>query len=473
MPPLLLVKTKPETRAKSDIDRPQIGDRSAFVKLSSVATMSVETVVLDRMFDRSRLARAADWLAIAVAVSLPWSTSASGILIGIWVAAVIPTLDVQTLRRTMAIPAAAIPAALFALALIGMAWATASPEEQFGSIKSFLRLLAFALLFVHFRRSDRGMWVLAGFLASCTALLALSWIIAVWPALAWRPEVPAGVPVKDYIIQSGEFLICAFALAHLGISAWRDGRWARAFALALWALAFLASIVFVATGRSTLVIGAALLPLLALQRFNWRGILAVSLAGIALAAAAWASSPYLRARVLAVAQEAHEYLTEDARTSTGYRLEFWKKSVQFIAAAPVFGHGTGAIKELFRKAASGTGGASSQVTNQPHNETFLVAIQLGLVGAGLLFATWLSHLLLFRGVGLAAWVGTVLVVQNFVACLFNSYLSEFTLGWIYVFGVGVIGGAMLRQRDEAAACSDCAVGSVGQHPVRASHRGAI
>ena len=49
--------------------------------------------------------------------------------------------------------------------------------------------------------------------------------------------------------------------------------------------------------------------------------------------------------------------------------------------------------------------------------------------------------------GLAAWIGTVVVVQNVVSSLFNSHLFDFTAGWLYVFGVGVAGGMVLRQRD--------------------------
>jgi O-antigen ligase len=158
------------------------------------------------------------------------------------------------------------------------------------------------------------------------------------------------------------------------------------------------------------------------------------------------SSPYLRGRVLAVAVEIQRYQDENAETSSGYRLEFWKKSVRFIAAAPVFGHGTGSVMELFRKAATGESGPTAAVTDQPHNQTLLVAIQLGLVGGALLLAMWISHLMLFRGSGMVAWLGMGVVVQNFVSCLFNSYLFEFTLGWIYIFGAGVLGGMMLRQR---------------------------
>jgi hypothetical protein len=59
---------------------------------------------------------------------------------------------------------------------------------------------------------------------------------------------------------------------------------------------------------------------------------------------------------------------------------------------------------------------------------------------------WIAHLLLFRGAGLAAWLGLGVVVQNIVACMFNTYLFEFTHGWLYVFGVGVLGGMVLRGR---------------------------
>ena len=64
---------------------------------------------------------------------------------------------------------------------------------------------------------------------------------------------------------------------------------------------------------------------------------------------------------------------------------------------------------------------------------------------------WIAHLLLFRGEGLAAWIGAGVVVENVVASLFNSQLFYFSPGWIYIFGVGVLGGVMLRVRRGGAA----------------------
>ena len=402
--------------------------------------------IWERLLDPARFSQAADWMAVAVAVSLPWSTSLSGILIGIWTLCIIPTLDLRSLRWVVAVPAAAIPLALFAYGVMGMAWGGASFEDQWGSIKPTLRLLAIPLLFIQFRRSDRGMWVLGGFLVSCTVLLAVSWLLSVWPIYLRPNNAYPGVPTKDYIVQSGEFLICAFTVAHLAVSAWREQRRGAAAALAALAIVFLLNIAFVAVARSTLIILVVLLIVIALQRFAWKGALAIFVAGSLFAGLAWVASPNLRARVYSVANEVQHYRFQDEATSSGLRLEFWRKSVQLIAAAPVFGHGTGTVLDLFRRLAGEGEGASAFVTDQPHNQTFQIAIQLGFVGAALLFGVWISHLFMFRGGGLAAWLGVGVVVQNIVACIFNTYLLEFTSGWIYVFGVGVLGGIMVRQR---------------------------
>jgi hypothetical protein len=57
---------------------------------------------------------------------------------------------------------------------------------------------------------------------------------------------------------------------------------------------------------------------------------------------------------------------------------------------------------------------------------------------------WLVHLLLFRGEGLVAWIGLLVVVQNIFTSLFNSHIFDFTAGWIYVLGVGIAGGMVLK-----------------------------
>jgi O-antigen ligase len=144
------------------------------------------------------------------------------------------------------------------------------------------------------------------------------------------------------------------------------------------------------------------------------------------------------------------YKEQNKPTSIGLRLEFWRKSLRFSAEAPILGHGTGSIRGLFEQAAVAQSGAQAAVIGNPHNQTLNVAIQWGAVGVVVLYAMWLIHLLLFRGDGLAAWVGLMVVVQNIFTSLFNSHLFDFNEGWIYVLGVGIAGG-MLRRGGQCGA----------------------
>ncbi len=118
--------------------------------------------------------------------------------------------------------------------------------------------------------------------------------------------------------------------------------------------------------------------------------------------------------------------------------------------APIFGNGTGSTKALFEQDAVGKTGLAAEVIGNPHNQTLNVAVQWGVFGCVVLYAMWLSHLLLFRrdaiAENLAAWVGLLVVAQNVVSSLLNSHLFDFHEGWMYVLGVGVAGGMVLRHR---------------------------
>ena len=397
--------------------------------------------------DRDRLIRLADGLVVALAVCLPWSTSATGILVVLWLVVLIPTLDVDMLRRELLTPAGGIPVLFWLLGLAGMMWADVSLAERLKGFESFQKLLTIPLLLAQFRRSGNGKRVAIGFLASCTVLLVTSYGHALLAErlLPTNPTRTPGVPVRDYILQSEEFQLCFFGIAYVVVEAWRTGRRDLAFALSALALAFVANIAYVTTGRTALVVMPILFVIFALRRFGWRHAVALVVAGAACAAVLWMSSPYLQSRVAGVAFELRIARTYDMETSSGLRLEFWRKSIQFIEEAPVIGHGTGSITKLFADAADPGTRVSSVWTSNPHQQILTVAIQLGLIGVGVLLAFWIAHLLLFDQPGIAAWCGLLVVAQNVIGSQFNSHLFDSGQAWMYVFGVGVMGGTMLHE----------------------------
>ncbi|WP_247409792.1 O-antigen ligase family protein, partial [Bradyrhizobium sp. 23] len=134
-----------------------------------------------------------------------------------------------------------------------------------------------------------------------------------------------------------------------------------------------------------------------------------------------------------------------------------RKSLGFFAEAPVKGHGTGSTRGLFERAATPGDAqyqASAEVIGNPHNQTLNVAVQWGIIGVAALYAIWILHLLLFRGDGLANWVGLLVVVQNVFTSLFNSHLFDFHEGWMYVIGVGVAGGMVIRAQQAGAKAAE-------------------
>jgi O-antigen ligase len=402
-----------------------------------------------RVFDPAQMVRTADWLAIAVAASIPWSTSATGVLVAIWLVALLPTIRLAEVRCELADPAGGLPVLLGALMLVGVLWADATLTDRMTGLKGYPKLLLIPLFMLQFRRSARGTWVLGAFLASCTALLVLSWGLHAIGLVVPGAIVP-GVPVKSYIAQNTEFVISAFAAGHLAVAAWRSQRRMLALAFALLAVAFIANVAFVVTARNALAIIPALLLLLALQCFGWKGTLSVAVLGVVFAGIVWASSPHLRMRALGVLEEVQQYRQENAETSSGYRLAFWKSSLAFIAAAPIIGHGVGSIGPLFRQATAGQSGAAGTLTTNAHNQTLEIAIQTGLAGVSVLYALWIAQVLKFWRGGLTAWLGMGLVVQAIIGSLVLSFVTDFSTGWIYVLGVGVLGGMIERERDMAA-----------------------
>jgi hypothetical protein len=418
---------------------------------SPLRTGVVDMVALAvKDFDRAQLSRVADGLAAAVAVSLPWSTSATSILLVLWLLVSIPTLQLSELRREVITPAGGLPILLWLMACAGTLWADVSFSERLTGLSGYHKLLVVPLLLAQFRRSGRVHWVYIGFFAGAAAVLALSWLLTIAPSIPWKKMQVPGVPVKDYLTQSGIFQLCVFGLAYLAIEAWISGRHRFALLTGTLMLLFFGNIIYVASGRTALVLMPIFVLLLGLRLFGWRGLAIACVIGAILGGIIWSTSEYLRIRITTLAEEAEQNPNDLAMTSTGQRIEFYRHSMRIIGAAPIIGHGTGTIHARFKEITAGHIGAAGVATKNPHQQTLAVAIQLGIGGAILLWAMWIAQLLLFRGEGAVAWFGLIVVAQNILGSLFNSHLFDFTQGWIYVFGVGALGGAVLRETERSA-----------------------
>jgi O-antigen ligase len=387
-------------------------------------------------------------VALATVATIPWSTSATSILVPLWAVMAIPTLSWPALRAETRRARSALPVLLALLGVAGLLWSEADWHGRLDGVDSFARFLLLPLFAVYFQRSGLATKALATFLASCGIILVISLAAHLYPPVTfWRPGYPV-VPFKDATTQSLEFALCAFGLIALVLFK-PAGRSVDVLAAVL-AVLFLVDIVYVATSRTELVAIALTLPVLAVRRWGVRGLIAGVVAVALAGAVAWYSSENLRARISHGFWEYQRYETMNQGTSIGARLEFWRRSLLIISQAPLFGHGTGSIEHAFAATAEsgpqwigtshevGTHVARAMVTPNPHNQTFAVGIQLGLLGIAVLYAMWLCQLWSFRGPGLVNTLGIVVWMQFVIGSVFYSYLFDFTEAWLFILGNAIL-----------------------------------
>lgn len=389
----------------------------------------------------------ADLFAILAVASLPWSTSLTGIFNAAFLLCIVPFLQVRAFLKSLTRPICAAPIALFLLALVGTLWSEAAWGQRLYAVSPTVKLLVLPVLFYHFERSPRAHWMFIAFLVSCALLSVMSWLVVFYPSLSLRPYNPLerGIFVKNYIDQSQEFTLCAVALAYPVMMLLREKRYWLAGLLTALALCFLANMAFVVVSRTALVTAPIMFAVFGVLHLRWRSIAIIFVALVAFAIGAWGISPQLRKTADTFSQDYQLYMQKSVPTSMGERLEYWRYAVKFFTQAPLKGHGTGSSQGLFERASRDSSWITGvRVFPNPHNQTLHVAVQWGAIGIVVLYAIWLIHLRLFRGYGLASWIGLLVVVQNIFTSLFNSHLFDFHEGWMYVIGVGVAGGIVNR-----------------------------
>jgi O-antigen ligase len=353
-----------------------------------------------KAFDRHALRRYSDWWAVAIAIALPWSTSLTAAFIFLWLITFMGSWNMAERFRPWTL-AGTLPVLLWGLGFLGMLWANVPLSERLAGLGSFHKFLFIPFFAVQFRDSDRGIWVFVGFLISCTVLLAVSWAIILLPNLPWRGRTGwIGIPVKDYLSQGAMFTLCIMGLAEGAVSAWKNGNRRLALTFMILATIFFANILYASTGRTTVLALAVLIPLFCFMRLGWKSAVCLLIAVALFAPVAWSTSQQLRERMIGLLGEVQSFDPDSSLTSTGFRLEFWRKSIVIIEEAPIFGHGTGSTREEFRKLAVGQTGMAGMESANPHNQILATAIQLGLIGAIVLLAMWIAHALFFFSRGL-------------------------------------------------------------------------
>jgi len=177
---------------------------------------------------------------------------------------------------------------------------------------------------------------------------------------------------------------------------------------------------------------------------GWRTALIVGIPILLIAAAALSISPAAQTRVVEISGDMKAGMKTD-NASTAARIDFWRKAVEFVAAAPLLGHGTGSIRPLY-ESLEATRPSPIGAVADPHNQFLHTALQVGLIGGVILLAMWVVHFRMLTGPDLGSAVGLGIVTLTILGSLFNSHISQVTQGMLYCMGVGIFGSVLINSR---------------------------
>ena len=115
-------------------------------------------------------------------------------------------------------------------------------------------------------------------------------------------------------------------------------------------------------------------------RMSWRHTVAACSLAVAVLATVWFMSPIRERLVLSITDEVQLYASQREPTSTGIRLELWRRTLPIIATAPVFGHGLHQWAPLYRQSIEGLPDFDAFLMGHPHQELLLILAEQGAVG---------------------------------------------------------------------------------------------
>jgi O-antigen ligase len=306
-----------------------------------------------------------------------------------------------------------------------------------------LKLLQILLLVYLVRTVREAHLALKLFVFAQVFILASSWMLAAGIPVPW--VFNAQDLATHYVVFSESYLDQSIMLATLAGVVWHlhtDWKWSRYLGAAI-AMAALLNVLLLLPGRTGYVacfVVAGLAGLWGLPvRARWALIVG---APLLLALTIAMGSNKISKRFTEVAHEAQNYSQHGATdTSSGWRLNAWRRSIQAIGINPWIGYGVGswtpAVKRLDGDKAIADFGVGN--SSNPHQEFLLWGVELGVIGPLLLVALLLAMALDARQFPTAVKRATLTAVAvTAVACLFNSSLYDALIGDYLCTALGLL-----------------------------------
>jgi len=381
----------------------------------------------------------AKWTAVLIGLSLPLSTALDGILLALMVLLLLLSDDFRLKFKIIRNNPIAMGAlAMFGISVLGLLYGHVD-KGALSDAKTFLMLPLLITLFQE-KRMRRYAW--RAFLASMVLTLALSYLsffhlLPANPFIEIRPNDP-GVLILNRITQNFFMAFTAFLLA---VQARFAGTRFMQAAFTLLSLLAAVNVMFMIPSRTGQVVLVVLMGFYFFAWLRWRGVITAGLMIVLVAGVIYGMpGSAVHIRMAQMIQEYGEWQPGHAasmESSAGLRMEFYHNSLKIIREHPLFGVGTGGFAGAYKKQIQNS---PMVVTDNPHNQYLLTAVELGLAGLGALlifFAIqWRTAARFPRGPD--KMLAYALLLAIITGSLFNSLLTDHTETLFYIWGSGIL-----------------------------------
>lgn len=303
-------------------------------------------------------------------LSIPLSTAVAGVLTILLLLCWLLSAQYRDLPRLLrANRVAASALSVFALFVVGAFYGDATSDSAWSMVHKYRKIGLILILLPFMGEEKYRRWILLGFVATSVVSLVGSYLME----MEILPMNRYGTATFKSRITHNLFMAffgyyCSYRFCFHTQRRWL---WLGLFFLTVFDL------FFVVEGRTGQVVFALLMVLLFFQRFELTRafilvpILLAILVGVVLFSGAGArfeegidnSIDFFKGR-------------ENLDTSMGQRLYFWQNSIDLIVKRPIFGYGTGSYVQEFKHIT----GDAELLSENPHNEYLMIAVQLGGLG---------------------------------------------------------------------------------------------
>lgn len=322
------------------------------------------------------------------------------------------------------------------LALGGLAlsllWTTAPSDEAAHAWAKHAKLAMIPLIVALLQTRAEALRAVTWFLGAQALVLVLSWLQVFHVPLPFPTQSSPG---RDYLVFAGHLdqpIMTGLATAvfwHLRGELGLAGRRGLSVASAVVALASV-NVLVIQFGRTGHLVALALLGAAVFWAIPRRYKLLALLSPVIVAGAIAAGSPQVQHRMALVWQESSNYQSSgNIESSSGERLNYWKRSLQAFVERPLAGYGVGSWNMQYNRMEGGKGRFHTWQIRNPHQEFLLWMVEAGLAGLLLLcgvFAAAVRDGL--RAQAAAQRAVLSVVIAMLVSCIFNSALFDAQIG---------------------------------------------